>query len=134
MDIDGGCHCGKVTYKAKINPRNVLVCHCDDCQIMSGSSYRTVVPAREENFNLSGETTTYIKTADSGNQRTSVFCPACGTQLYGTAVGDGPKVIGIRGGTVRQRAELPPQKQIWCESAMPWVDELPGVERVQGQP
>ena len=133
MDIDGSCHCGKVSFRARINPNNVLACHCSDCQIMSGGPYRTVVPTREENFELQGETRTYIKMADSGNQRTSVFCPACGTPIFGSTVGDGPKVIGIRGGVIKQRKDLPPKRQIWCASAMPWLEMVPSLEGIDGQ-
>ena len=133
MNIDGSCHCGKVSFRAKINPNNVLACHCSDCQLMSGGPYRTVVPAREENFELQGETRTYVKVADSGNQRTSVFCPVCGTPIYGSTLGDDPKVIGIRGGVVNQRTDLPPKRQIWCASAMPWLEAVLFLKGSDGQ-
>ncbi|MEO1544948.1 MAG: GFA family protein, partial [Pseudomonadota bacterium] len=42
MKITGGCHCGKITYEAVINLENVVVCHCTDCQRLSGSAFRTV--------------------------------------------------------------------------------------------
>ena len=28
MQIDGQCHCGKITYEAEIDPEAVSVCHC----------------------------------------------------------------------------------------------------------
>ena len=133
MDIDGSCHCGKVTYTAKLNPRNVIICHCADCQLLSGTAFRTVAPAREENFHIEGETRTYVRPADSGNERTNVFCPNCGTHIYGTSTGDGPKIIGIRAGTARQRDQLVPQKQIWCRSGLGWLETLPAMERVEQQ-
>jgi hypothetical protein len=37
MKIDGGCHCGTVTYRADIDPGQVSVCHCTDCQTLTGS-------------------------------------------------------------------------------------------------
>ena len=76
---------------------------------------------------LCGEPTIYIKTAESGNQRAHGFCPRCGTPLYATTVGN-PDLYGIRVGTTRQRAELPPQRQGWCRSAQAWsmqIDDLP---------
>jgi hypothetical protein len=45
MRIDGACHCGSITYRAKIDATRVDICHCTDCQILSGSVYRTTVPA-----------------------------------------------------------------------------------------
>lgn len=50
MDIDGGCHCGKLTFSAAVDADHVIICHCTDCQTLSGSAYRTVVPAIEGSF------------------------------------------------------------------------------------
>lgn len=133
MKIDGGCHCGNVRFEAEADPEKVVVCHCTDCQTMSGSAFRTVVMVPEADFTLlSGELKTYVKTtADSGTPRAQVFCPECGTQIYATSAGDGPKVLGLRVGTIRQRSELPPKRQVWTRSAQHWLDgltALPGTE------
>jgi hypothetical protein len=132
MKIDGQCYCGQVRYEAEVDPAHAGMCHCTDCQIISGTAFRTVLRTPEAQFQLTGETKTYIKISASGNERAMVFCPNCGTQLYGTSVGDGPKIIGIRLGTSNQRAELPPHSQIWCQSAMPWLEgvtDLPGSQQ-----
>ena len=52
MKIDGGCHCGAITYEAEIDPETVTICHCTDCQTLSGSAFRTAVPARKDVFRL----------------------------------------------------------------------------------
>ncbi len=128
MKIDGRCHCGAIQYEADINPKNAIVCHCTDCQTLSGSPFRVSVPAKAENFRLlRGEPQIYVKTADSGAKRAQGFCGTCGTQLYSTSAVD-PTVFNLRTGAIRQRAELPPQKQIWCKSAIPWAaffDDIP---------
>ena len=112
MKIDGGCHCGQITYEAEIDPEKVIICHCSDCQSLSGSAYRSVAFTVEDGFRLlTGELKTYIKMADSGNQRTQTFCPNCGSPIYASSVGDGPKVYGLRVGSVRQRDELVPKAQ-----------------------
>src|SRR5262245_46216180 len=54
MKIDGGCHCGYITYVAEVDPEKVGICHCTDCQTLSGSAFRTSVPAARDAFNLSG--------------------------------------------------------------------------------
>ena len=50
MHIDGRCHCGRLRYDAEVDPENVLICHCTDCQSLSGSAFRTVVLANEGTF------------------------------------------------------------------------------------
>ncbi len=134
MKIDGGCHCGAIRYEAEIDPEKVSVCHCTDCQQLTGTAFRVTVPATEAEFRiLSGEPTIYIKaTADSGTRRAQAFCGHCGSHLYVTGVDPGPKIYGIRAGTARQRRDLVPKRQIWHQSALDWVDtigDLPAVEK-----
>jgi hypothetical protein len=132
MKIDGSCHCGAITYQAEVDPDAVAICHCTDCQILSGSAFRTVVPTKSGSFRLlSGQPHTYVKTAESGRPRQQGFCAACGTPIYSTATGEGPKVHALRVGTVRQRAQLVPKVQVWTRSAQPWLGALPQIRRVE---
>lgn len=133
MRIEGGCHCGYITYEAEINPDAVALCHCTDCQTLSGTAYRTFVPAARDGFKLlTGQPKVYVKTAESGNKRAQAFCPECGTPIYASAASD-PQVFNIRVGTARQRAELRPKSQVWCRSAMDWVMDLGSVKQIAKQ-
>jgi hypothetical protein len=132
MKVDGTCHCGAISFEAQVEPEGVLLCHCTDCQTLTGSAYRAIVRAPAETFVLRGKPTTYVKTADSGTRRAHGFCPTCGTPVYATAL-ENPTTVSLRVGTLRQRAELPPRRQQWCRSAVPWSASLEGVERREKQ-
>jgi len=120
MEVDGRCHCGKITYQGVVDPQKAGICHCTDCQTLSGAPYRVSVAAPRETFRLlSGAPKIYVKTADSGAKRTHAFCPDCGAPIYSSAISD-PPVYNLRIGGLRQRADLPPRRQIWCDSALPW--------------
>ncbi len=129
MHIDGGCHCGNITYEAEIDPEAVSICHCTDCQHLTGTAYRVTARVRKADFKLhGGKPKIYVKTAESGRHRAQAFCPECGTPLYATTVDADPHIFGLRVGTARQRALLLPKQQGWCRSALPWVmhiDTLP---------
>jgi hypothetical protein len=127
MKVEGGCHCGHIRYEAVVDPEKVAICHCTDCQTLSGSAYRTVAPASDFKL-LAGRPKIYIKTADSGNQRQQGFCPECGTPIYSAPVGD-TLIHHLRVGTIRQRAQLPPKVQNWCRSALGWSMDLKGVQQ-----
>ena len=76
MKIDGRCHCGYITYEAEIDPDKTLICHCTDCQTLSGSAFRVVAYTREDAFKLlSGELKIYVKTSESGNKTTTIVLP-----------------------------------------------------------
>jgi hypothetical protein len=123
MQINGACHCGAVSFTADIDPSRVMLCHCTDCQVMSGSAFRMVVLAPIEKFAVSGQTKGYVKVAEGGNRRIQVFCPECGTPLYATAQ-EHATTVRIRFGCVNERAQLRPAAQIWARSQMPWLNGL----------
>ena len=135
MKVDGRCHCGQITYEAEVDPERVLICHCTDCQSLSGSAFRTVAFTREGTFRLlTGNLKVYVKTGESGNKRTQSFCPECGSPIYSGPVGDGPQVLGLRVGTIRQRDQLVPKDQYWFRSAQAWLGKLGGIDRRETQP
>jgi hypothetical protein len=132
MKVDGRCHCGLITYVAEVDPDKVELCHCTDCQIMSGSAFRIVVPAEPGTFKLqSGKLKTYVKTAESGNRRVQAFCPECGTSIYSTAAAEGPQTIGLRVGAIVQRSQLPPKIQYWTRSRQHWVTGIAALRSVE---
>jgi hypothetical protein len=135
MKIDGGCHCGYITYEAEADPENTAICNCTDCQALSGAPFRAVLSVSSEAFwLLSGEPTIYVKTAESGRKRQQAFCPRCGSSIYSASIGDGPKTLGVRVGTVRQRDQLIPKAQIWVRSQLAWVNEIASIPRFETQP
>jgi len=135
MRIDGGCHCGRIRYEAEVDPTTVVICHCTDCQTLSGSAFRTVVPTTESTFKLlSGTPKVYVKIGESGNKREQTFCRHCGTPIYSSPVGDGPKVVSLRVGTIHQRDQMVPTDQYWFCSAQTWLSALPSVKKQETQP
>ena len=132
MKVHGACHCGSIRYESDVDPDRVTICHCTDCQQLTGSAFRVSVPTPSNRFVLrSGAPTTYVKTADSGAKRAQAFCPNCGSPLYTFALDD-PVTYGLRVGCIEERQQLAPKKQIWCKSALPWsmdISALPKRDR-----
>jgi len=132
MKIDGQCHCGQVSYEAEIDPAKVSICHCTDCQTLTGSAYRVTVAAERDKVKMTGAPPKlYVKLGESGKKRLQYFCPNCGSPVYVTGEGEDAARYGLRWGAIRQRDALKPTRQIWCKSAAPWIGDL---DKVPGQP
>jgi hypothetical protein len=132
MHVNGRCHCGAVRYEAEVDPKMVGVCHCTDCQMLSGSAFRVTAPADLGSFRLlQGVPRVYTKTAESGRLREQAFCEVCGSQLYAVSPGPEPRVYSLRVGTLEQRAQLAPQRQIWTRSQLPWAGEIASLPRLE---
>ena len=135
MHIQGGCHCGYITYEAEVDPNGVRICHCTDCQTLTGSAYRVNVNVPKANFKLlTGQPKLYVKTAESGRKRAHGFCPECGTPIYATANVSDPESYGLRVGTIRERAQLPPKSRGWCRSALDWSTNIEALPQSATQP
>jgi hypothetical protein len=133
MQIHGSCHCGDIQYTAAVDATRTTICHCTDCQKLTGSAYRVSVPATEGSFELTaGEPSIYVKIGDAGSRRAQAFCPNCGSPLY-TFDADRPTVYGLRVGCIEEREALIPNKQKWCRSALRWTENLAGMERREAE-
>ena len=126
--VDGACHCGRIAFEAQVDENEVSICHCDDCQRLTGTAFRVSVAVPAENFHLlRGSPRKYIKTAESGARRLQGFCGDGGSPLFATSA-DKPEVYGLRVGTLLQRDQLVPRKQIWRHLALHWVPLMEHLE------
>ncbi|WP_306437614.1 GFA family protein [Cupriavidus taiwanensis] len=133
MHVTGRCHCGNIAYEAEVDPDDVSICHCSDCQMLSGSPYRVSVRASAETFQWnSGKVKSYVKTAASGARRAHTFCPNCGTPIHSSDARS-PSTYSLRVGCLDQRADLPPRRQRWCISAVPWSTDLTRIPQLERQ-
>lgn len=134
MKITGGCHCGNISYEAEIDPEKIMVCHCTDCQTLSGTAFRSAAFTREGTFRLlSGELKIYLKTGSSGAKRQQSFCPECGTPIFSASDEPAPKTHSLRVGSIHQRDRVVPISQIWTRSEQPWVFDLGAIPKMDKQ-
>ncbi len=133
MHVNGVCHCGEIEFKASIAGDSVI-CHCVDCQILSGSAFRINVKAEASTFSLlKGELKNYIKIADSGDKRVQAFCATCATPIY-SSVESNPQYLFLRIGVIKQRQQIKPSVQIWQKSALCQflkLDKVPALNEQQ---
>ena len=132
MHVTGHCYCRKISFEAEADPATASVCHCTDCQELTGSAYRIVVRATGLKF-LTGAPKVWIKTAESGRQRAHSFCPDCGSPIYSGDPDGSLAAVTLRVGVLDQRRELEPHLQIWTRSALPWCLDLTGLPGVDTQ-
>jgi hypothetical protein len=135
MKVEGACHCGAIRYEAEVDPATATICHCTDCQTLSGSAFRTVVQAPKSSFRLlSGRPKAYIKTAESGNKRVQAFCADCGTPIYSSATTEDFPAYSLRVGPLKQRGQLKPKIEVFRRSALDWNPALEGTKCFETRP
>lgn len=129
-DRSGRCLCGAVTFRLTAEPVAARVCWCRDCQRFSANgSANIIVPTAA--LEISGPTTEFERTADSGNKIRQRFCPTCGSPLFANAAVR-PELTGVRVGALDDPSSVRPTMNIWTDSAPTWAcfdEELEFFER-----
>lgn len=135
MKVTGQCHCGAITYEAEVEPGTVNVCHCRDCQRLTGSAFRVTIPAPAAQFRLlTGTPRHYVKVADSGARRVHAFCEHCGAPIYACAP-ENPQAYSLRVGALNDREALgPPFREIWTRQRLAWIAKVGSASEFDGQP
>jgi hypothetical protein len=54
MKVSGRCHCGEITFEAEVDPAGLNICHCTDCQMLTGTAFRANVAAPAAQFMIRG--------------------------------------------------------------------------------
>jgi hypothetical protein len=120
--LDGRCLCGSVSSRCDGEPIVTPVCHCEDCQRQTGSSFSILVAVPRAALHVDGDTLATFVTvgADGGEERRRQFCLKCGSPVV-TLLAEQPEIAVIEAETLNDRSWLSPTLEIWCDSAQPWL-------------
>ena len=128
----GRCLCGAVSFKLATEPLATRLCWCRDCQHLAANGTVNMLVAAD-GLSVSGTLSEHTKTADSGNEVTRQFCPACGTHLFAKSSAR-PAFRVVRAGNLDDPSSVQPSVNIWAASAPSWACLDPALERVEQQP
>jgi hypothetical protein len=128
LPLLGGCLCGAVRYSLSGAPVLVHVCHCHDCQSISGSAYSLTVLVPAAALAFTGPVETFTRTTARGREVRHTACAHCRAGLTSNDVAR-PDFTGLRAGTLDDAGWAVPIAQTFVSSAIPWA-VIPGVEQV----
>src|ERR1051326_1424238 len=114
--FSGGCLCGAVRYEVTAEPVAFMLCHCRDCQYISG-----------------GEPAAVGVVAAGGNAVVRQFCGECGTPLF-SGLETMPHLKVIKAGSLDDPSWLKPTAFLWTKSAQPWAHMDAAVPSFEKQP
>ena len=130
VEASGRCLCGAVRIAIKGTPVRMAQCHCRDCQRASGAGHASNAIFHAADVTIAGETKSYTVTADSGNDYTRHFCPACGSRAFATHAGR-PGMVIVPVGMLDDTSWFNPQAVLYTRSRPAWdmtTDTVPNFE------
>ena len=87
MQVEGGCYCGAVRYRAEGDAVFKGQCHCRECQYITGGAPNLVMGVPERGFAFTRGASAAFRRSDLESPVTREFCARCGTHLLTRAPG-----------------------------------------------
>ena len=116
---EGGCQCGALRYAVAGTPVVVAHCHCENCQRASGAGHSTGAMFAADKFSQTGPVGEYKYQSDNGNEVTRVFCPTCGSPIFGRNTGMAGFVT-ITLGSLDDSTAFKPEVTVFVRNRRPW--------------
>lgn len=123
----GGCHCGAVKYEAAGPLRDIVICHCGECQRLNGSAGWH---SRAMNDRLSVTEDRGLAWYRITDRARRGFCRECGSPLFWQI--DEQDSTGIVAGSLDDASDIAPIGHIFVRDKAPYYainDDLPRFEQ-----
>ena len=119
--LTGGCACGQVRYTMVNDPLIVHVCHCTDCQRLTGSSFAVNFWTEAANLQIEmGHLHVAELVGGSGRSHRVHFCSNCSMAIYSHYTS--PRTVFVKCGTLDDTKIVKPDVHIWTQSKVPWLN------------
>jgi hypothetical protein len=69
-------------YEADTGPDKLSICHCTDCQALTGSPYRVTVICAGKQIRFTGKLPKIYRKIGDNRTRLQHFCGQCGSPLF----------------------------------------------------
>ena len=132
--IKGSCPCQSVQYSLTGNDKGAVLCHCSNCQKITGSAFAN-------NYRYTRAQITFTSGADkikpyedsktvSGNVLTRWFCSNCGGPIYLTNEKFKGLVILYTGAIDGKTQHAKPQVELFAHNMRHWFTGIDGASRL----
>ena len=130
--LKGQCLCGSVVFSLKEKFSQFYLCHCIQCQKITGSAHASNLFTEPDNINwLSGEAL-ITRYDDPTRSFTKVFCAKCGSGL--PFITQSGRNLVVPAGSLDEQPEIVPLYNIFCEEQVVWYNDALKAQSVKGFP
>jgi hypothetical protein len=124
------CSCGQLRLTCEGEPVRISICHCLDCQRRTGSVFGTQARfSRAQVTRIEGRAKDFTRIADSGNEITFHFCPACGSTVY-WELARMPDILAVAIGAFADPGFPAPGVSVYERRQHSWVETSLPLEHV----
>lgn len=120
----GCCHCGALTWTARLEKAEHVLCHCATCRKLGGGPYScNQIISKDQLVMTKGVPRVYTYKGASGRDVRCYFCGTCTSHVYHEQDVLPDKVI-VRTLLLEGGSDMPATGEIFAEGRLGWVRDL----------
>lgn len=121
-NITGSCLCGKAQFHVENNFEHFQLCHCRQCQQLSGTAYVSNLFIKKENFRwIQGSG--FVKRYHHRERNFyKAFCMECGSTMPLESVYG--ETILVPAGSLDRQPDIKPEQSLFWHERMAWFDDV----------
>ena len=131
--ITGGCFCGQVRYENSGKILNAGLCHCVDCQRLTGGAAWPFFVVFHTDLKVTGDVVEFPRTGASGHEVHMGSCAACGSRLFGRS-DHWAKIRTVSASSLDNASLFTPKMHLWTAHAPGWTAFVPGLPKFEHNP
>src|SRR5688572_2390719 len=120
MSRRASCACGGLSITVEGDPVRISMCHCLECQRRTGGPFSAQARWPEDRVTITGPSTVYERTGDSGGVLHQHFCPRCGSTVHYT-ISALPGLVAVPIGAFADPTFPAPTVSVYEARRHPWV-------------
>jgi hypothetical protein len=131
-NLTGSCLCNTVKYTINGSIKAAANCHCNTCKKTTGGVFATIAVVDENNLEII-EGQDALTAYQVSEKATKHFCHTCGTPIFSLHK-KYPGHCMMAAGSLDEPSLASPAINIFCESMMPWVKDIAGLQCFEKEP
>ncbi|GAB3033763.1 GFA family protein [Bowmanella dokdonensis] len=128
--LTGQCLCGQVRFTLRDNFRNFHLCHCKQCQQLTGSAFAANLFTDMGNIEWTQGRDRLTTYRHPSRDFSHAFCKSCGSAL--PYINKRNTALVVPAGSLNDMPKITPQANIFVTEQVCWLEEGRLAERFEG--
>lgn len=130
--LTGGCLCGAVRYAVAKDFKGFVLCHCKQCQKLTGSAFASNISSEPGNIEWLAGADSVSAYEHPTREFSKAFCRQCGSAL--PFVNKSKTSLIIPAGSLDEPPGIEPRANIFCAEEASWYAPGRDAENFTGFP
>ncbi len=130
--LKGKCLCGSVTFAIKYDFDAFYLCHCEQCQKVTGTAFAANILTQVDNIEWRSGEKLIVNYQDNERDFSKAFCGQCGSGV--PHINKSKTQLVIPAGSLTDALQISPSANLFKNESPPWLEHGLSAKSFNGFP